>query len=94
MAYYPDPASSVETAVGGSSAVITFVLVVDNFYLFASNTDCWIAQSATPVASAGAGSMYVPANLQVVINGRVGNHIAVIQDAGAGKCSLTHAYAT
>ena len=79
---------SYEHAVGGTSAAFG-TMAADTLYTFVSSTACWIAQGDTPTASAGAGSMYVPANVTVVLNGSDGAECAVIQDTAAGKASLT-----
>lgn len=42
-----------------------------------------------PQASAAAGSMYVPANAQIVLDPRVGSNLSVIRDAADGNASLT-----
>lgn len=64
--------------------------MTDNRYLFASTVNCWILQGANPTATAADGSMFVPANTQIVIWGGMGAKLAVLRDGGSdGKCSLT-----
>lgn len=87
----PDPSSSIEKAVGAASVPFGATMTKDDAYLFVSSTACWIAQGTSPVASAGAGSMYVPANVVIAISGRAGADVAVIQDSVSGKASLTRA---
>lgn len=85
----PDTSTSSEQAVGTGSLQFGLTMVANLRYLFASTTACWIAQGASPTASAGAGSMLVPPNTIVVIDGTCGAKLAVIQDSVAGKASLT-----
>lgn len=44
--------------------------------------------SVTTVATAGAGSLYVPASTQVIIDGAYGAQVSVIDDGTAGKASI------
>jgi hypothetical protein len=91
----PIPSASVEAAVGSSST--TFALTLDGtsypqgvaLYEFVANVDSWICQGASPTASAGAGSMFVPANVPVIIDGVNGAALAVIQDSTSGRAALT-----
>lgn len=90
----PRISDSVETAVGSSSAVIGLAMDATQplgvaLYSYVANVASWIAQGATPTAVAGSGSMYVPAGVQVTIDGSLGAGLAVIDDGSAGKCSLT-----
>lgn len=43
----------------------------------------------TNAATAGAGSMFIPANLPVELSGSKGGRLAVIQSATGGSCTLT-----
>lgn len=62
------------------------------FFMFASTTNCWIKQSdAGTAATAGAGSMFVPANTIIFIAGKYGLKLSVIRDTADGKASLTPA---
>lgn len=92
---YALPILSLADAVAVGAASATFPVIttmaVGQRFVFVANTACWIAQGAAPVASAAAGSMFVPANTQVMIDGANGARLAVIQDAVAGKASLTPA---
>lgn len=90
----PRISESVETAVGSSSAAIGLTMDTADgtgvaLYLYVANVASWIAQGASPTASAGSGSMYVPAGAQIIIDGALGASLAVIDDGSAGKCSLT-----
>lgn len=74
----PDTSTSLRVAVGAASAPFNSTMTDGQFWLFVSNANCWIKQGdGTPVASAAAGSMYVPANVQVVIWGNGGTNLAV-----------------
>lgn len=46
-------------------------------------------QTMATVATLAAGSMYTPANVQVLVDGSNGSTIATIEDSGAGKASIT-----
>jgi hypothetical protein len=88
------PSQSVEHAVGSSSAVIALTMTTTSpigvsRYLLTSNVGLWCAQGSAPVAAPSSGSMYVPPNTPVLIDGANGASLAVVQDATAGKCSLT-----
>lgn len=45
--------------------------------------------TGTMQATAGTGSMYVPANAPILLTGDLGEHLGVIQDATSGKASTT-----
>ena len=47
-------------------------------------------QTAQAVATAGAGSMYVPAGVVVVLDGANGAQVSTIDDGSAGKASVTY----
>ena len=46
-------------------------------------------QTMTTIASAGAGSMLLPAGAVIVLDGRVGAKVSVIQDSAAGTVCIT-----
>ena len=83
-----------EVAVGAASAAFATLLMDttgsrgQHLYRYCANVASWIAQGAAPVASAGAGSMFVPAGVEVVVDGFDGAKLAVIEDGSAGKASL------
>lgn len=99
MVITPDTSTSLEAAVSGTSARFGAAMAAtqpgQQFWVFVANTACWIKQGATGsvVASAAAGSMYVPANTIVIIDAIGGADLAVIEDSAAGKASLTRASA-
>ncbi|MGN6103652.1 MAG: hypothetical protein ACTHU0_00980 [Kofleriaceae bacterium] len=89
MRLYPVATTSVAADVTTASTQFTSTLVVDETWLFVSSTDSWIAQGANPTATAGAGSMFVPARVGVLVEGLNGAKLAVIRDSADGKASLT-----
>lgn len=84
-----------EVAAGAASATFPTLLmtttgVIGQYrYQYVSTVTTWIAQGATPTASAGPGSALVPAGVIVTIDGKLGAKLAVIEDSTAGKSSLT-----
>lgn len=95
MTLVPSTASALEAGVtSGSATTLADALVTSKTpgtakYSYVSNVATWIAQGASPTASAGAGSMYVPANVVVILDGAYGAELSVIADASSGKASLT-----
>lgn len=85
----PVPSSSAFLAVGAASAEFDLELEPGAFYVYTATVDTWIAQGAEPTASAGAGSMFVPAGVQVTIAGACGAALAAIRASGDGAASLT-----
>lgn len=91
---YPCPvtisaATADVAALGAASVQFALAMDASELYLFASSGACWIKQGANPTASAAAGSLFVPANVVVTIDGALGAKLAVIQDGAAtGKASL------
>ena len=61
----------------------------DYVYAFSANTDCWILQSASPTATAGNGSVFVPAGAIILLDGSNGAAVSVIRDSADGAASLT-----
>jgi hypothetical protein len=96
----PVISTSIEKAVGVAIAFGAHMAptasqgINSSFWQFVSNTGCWIRQDSaanlvgTP-ASAGNGSMYVPPNTPVILDGINGDDLGVIQDTAPGKASLT-----
>lgn len=77
-------------AVGAASAEFPNIntMAAGQYFVFCSSVACWIKQGTNPVASAAAGSMFVPANVQVMIDGALGTELAVIQASTGGTASL------
>jgi hypothetical protein len=91
---YPDISRSIEIAVGVAHLEFNANMASGETWWFVANTASWIKQGSHAAlgasgASAGAGSMYVPANIGVRVKGRLGADLSVIQDAAGGKASLT-----
>lgn len=66
----------------------TLVMAASQYFLFISTAACWIQQGAAPVATKAAGSMYVPANFEVLLDGRNGAKLSVLQDSTGGNATL------
>lgn len=83
------PSSSDVQTVGVASVEFDTTLAADRAYVFAANTDCYVAQADTSAtASAADGSVFVPAGTPLYLHGRNGDKVAVIQDASGGTASL------
>lgn len=89
MILSPDTSTSKTVTVDGTSQQFDLDMGANEFWMFVSATACYIAQGANPTASAADGSVYVPANVIIPINGRAGAKLAVIQAASGGLASLT-----
>lgn len=89
--YYPVTSSSDVQAVTGTHAVMAPTMAAGETWLFVSSTNCYIAQAAAPVATAGDGSMFVPAGVVVSLDGGLGAKLSVIQASANGSASLTRA---
>lgn len=76
-------------AVGAASAQFTTAMAASGTYLFVSDVGCYIQQGVNPTASSADGSMFLPGNCPVLIQGRNGAKLAVIQSSTGGNASLT-----
>ena len=88
----PISASSDHVTISGSSATFGTINAMSpgQFFLYMANTDTWIKQSAAgTAATAGAGSMFVPARVGIVIDGLNGAKLSAIEDSAGGAASLT-----
>ena len=75
------------------------VMTPDRDYMFVSTTNCWVKQEnlvldasdnlVSPVASAGAGSMFVPALFPVYLDGARGDTLSVVRNTADGSSTLT-----
>ena len=92
MILTPLTSTSDSQAVGAVSAQFTPTMTADEVWMFISTTNCWIAQGANPTAAAADGNMFVPANVFVMISGRAGAKLAVIQASAGGTASLTRTF--
>lgn len=92
MRAVPDISTSDFKAVAGASAVFDASMGSTEFWVFTSNTNCYINQHASaPVASAADGSLFVAAGASVLISGKHGAKLAVIQDSAGGSATLCRA---
>lgn len=87
----PVASRSDVTAVGAVAATSGLTMDAGFFYLFVSNTDCFIAQGATPTATAADASMFVPSRTPIILAGSSGAALSIIRDTADGKASLTPA---
>jgi hypothetical protein len=90
---------------GLSAATTYFAIYVDanDFQLATSRANAFAGTEVTistngsgtltvaTVATAGVGSLYVPAGVQVLLDGALGPALSVIQDSASGKASLAAA---
>lgn len=76
-------------AVGAASAQFNTSMLAAGTYLFVADTSCYIQQGANPTASSADGSMLVPGNCPLMLQGRHGAKLAVIQSTTGGNASLT-----
>lgn len=77
------------TVVDNLNGTLTLSSTSRNMILTETVANAGFTVTYGPIATAGAGSMYVPAGVVLVLDGRVGSDLAVIQDATGGKASLT-----
>lgn len=99
MILSPDITTSVEKAVSGTHIEFGTTMKAGSIWMFVCSTACWIKQGASAAlasspATAATGSMFVPATVTIYIDGACGADLSVIQDAAAGKASLTLARRT
>ena len=82
--------TSQVVAVGAASAAITNGVGANIHDIrVVSTTNCWITIATTPVASAAAGSMYLPAGLVEYLRVSPGQKVAAIQDSAAGTLNVS-----
>jgi hypothetical protein len=91
----------VGSATGGTAYVSDFLaftttaqftgigatMAAGKLFVFAATADCWISQGSNPTATKGAGSRFVKAGVEVVVDGAQGAKLAVLQDATGGNAS-------
>jgi hypothetical protein len=94
MSLIVNTANALEAAITNGSAVTLASALTSTKapglakYVYCANCDSWIQQGNAPTASAGAGSMFVPANMQLVLDGAYGVALSVIADSSSGRASL------
>lgn len=84
-------ATSEFLAVTGASAPFTTDMLPGEVWEYVCDVASWIKQGATPTASAGSGSMYVPAGRAVLVEAAfdAGENLAAIRAVGSGSATLT-----
>lgn len=84
-----DFANGQEVAVGAASAAsAVFDASNDRVVEMCADTDTWYTVGASPTASIGAGSQFLPAGTVRYVYVGAGNAIAVIQASAAGHCGM------
>lgn len=93
MTIAPDTANSLYSTLTNVAQEIADELVPGKKYLYTADIGSWVAQGtddAPPTASAGVGSMYVPAGYVLTVLGGRGTTLSVLRAGGAnGNASLT-----
>lgn len=86
--------ANIATTLGASLAAngSAGTYVGSELWVLTSTTAIWVAQGSAPTASVGAGSVLVPANFPVLIDGSNGSHLSVLADTTAGHVSLARCY--
>lgn len=79
------------TVTDAGSGVLTLASTSRNITVTENVANAGFTVSYGPQASVASGSMYVPANVVVTLDGRMGSNLSVIRDAADGKSSLTRA---
>jgi hypothetical protein len=82
------PRTSDVVSVTDSAADFDTALDVETAYVLISDVACWVAQGASPTASAADGSVLVPAGSPLYLHGRNGDSVSVIRDTTSGSASL------
>ncbi len=87
----PVIATADALAVGAASGQFTAIVAMaaGEFYRYICTVPSWVKQASNPTASAAAGSIYVGAGQELLINGAAGAKLAAIRDGGSsGTASL------
>lgn len=79
------------TVTNAGSGVLTLASTTRNITVTETVANGSFAVTYGPQASAASGSMYVPANTMVLLDGRCGSNLSAIRDTADGKSSLTRA---
>lgn len=80
--------ANVKAVANVVSGTVTVTSVVGNLTTTKSSSSAMTA-AYTPQATAGAGSMYLPANTSVFLAGGVGSDVSIMRDSADGNASLT-----
>lgn len=81
--------TSQNATVGAASTAVTngFAAGIHDVRVVCT-TNCWITFGASPTATTGAGSMYLPAGLVEYFHVSPGQKVAVIQDSAGGTLNV------
>lgn len=77
------------TVVDAGSGVLNLSATSRNLTITETVGNASFLVSYGPIASAASGSMYVPANTPIILDGRFGSNLSVIRDTADGSASLT-----
>lgn len=84
------PSSAVYKVSGASSSLVAVTMAVGEWWMITTDAAVMVAQgSGTPVASKGNGSTLVNPGQNLVVDGRNGSTLAVIQVAAAANITVT-----
>lgn len=83
-------AGSSYTAVGAASAQTAVIPANIHKVRLASTTNAWVNYGTAPVATAGAGSFYLPANEETYLTVVPGQRFATIQATAGGFISVAY----
>lgn len=67
---------------------IAATMAAGQMWWFISTAACWILQGANPTATKAVGSLYVPANFYILIDGAQGAKLSVLQDSAGGNAVM------
>lgn len=77
------------TVVDNKDGTLTLSSTARNITLTENVADAGFLVVYGPIATAAALSMYLPANVPVVLDGRIGSNLSILRDSADGKASLT-----
>lgn len=87
------PSTSVHIAVGAASVDFALALVVNRRYIVVSTTDAYMAQgTGAQTAAVATGSALVPAGTPMILDGRHGDTVGLIQATVGGLATITPAF--
>lgn len=83
-------AGSSYTAVGAATALTAVIPANIHKVMLTSTTAAWVNYGTAPVATAGAGSFYLPANTDIYLTVVPGQRFATIQASAGGFISVAY----
>jgi hypothetical protein len=88
------PSLSVTAAITTTASTPTITLVTTQaiglkVYRVRATQNCWVAQGATPTATAGSGSDYLAIGQELLLDGSNGAHVSVKADTTSGNVTIT-----